>query len=77
MITCSRPLLLEISRPIRNEIKDLAHARSCIAVKLELYEGKETIKEKEHVLKYGATCATTFRLTTDFHGTGTIVKADS
>ena len=77
MITCSRPLLLEISRPIRNEIKDLAHARSCIAVKLELYEGKETMKEKEHVSKYGATCATTLRLTTDFHGTGTIVKADS
>ena len=64
-------------RPIRNEIKDLADARSCIAVKLELYEGKETMKEKEHVSKYGAICATTLRLTTDFHGTGRIVIADS
>ena len=64
-------------RPIRNEIKDLADARSCIAVKLELYEGKETMKEKEHVSKYGATCATTLHLTTDFHGTGGIVIADS
>ena len=35
------------------------------------------MKEKEHVSKYGATCATTFRLTTDFHGTGRIVIADS
>ena len=65
------------SRPIGNEIKDLADARSCIAVKLELYEGKETMKEKEHVSKYGAICATTLRLTTDFHGTGRIVIADS
>ena len=64
-------------QPIRNEIKDLADARSCIAVKLELYEGKETMKEKEHVSKYGATCATTLHLTTDFHGTGRIVIADS
>ena len=64
-------------QPIRNEIKDLADARSLIAVKLELYEGKETMKEKEHVSKYGAICATTLRLTTDFHGTGRIVIADS
>ena len=64
-------------RPIENEIKDLADARSCIAVKLELYEGKETMKEKEHVSKYGVTCATTLRLTTDFYGTGRIVIADS
>ena len=63
--------------PIRNEIKDLAGARSCIAVKLELYEGKETMKEKEHVSKYGATCATTLRLTTDFYGTKRMVIVDS
>ena len=41
-------------QPIGNEIKDLADARSCIAVKLKLYESKETMKEKEHVSKYGA-----------------------
>ena len=35
------------------------------------------MKEKEHVSKYGATCATTLHLTTDFHGTGGIVIADS
>ena len=63
--------------PIGNEIKDLADARSCIAVKLELYEGKETMKEKEYVSKYGATYATTLCLTTDFHGKGRIVIADS
>ena len=62
-------------RPIGNEIKDLADARSCIAVKLELNEGKETMREKEHVPKDGATCATTLHLRTDFHGTGRI--ADS
>ena len=64
-------------QPIRNEIKGLADARSCIAVKLELYEGKETMKEKEHVSKYGATCATTLRLTTDFYGTKRMVIVDS
>ena len=41
-----------------------------------MYEGKGTTKEKKHVTKYGATCATTLYLTTDFHGTGRIVKAD-
>ena len=35
------------------------------------------MKEKEHVSKYGATCATTLHLATDFHGTGRIVIADS
>ena len=62
---------------IGNEIKDVADTRSCIAVKLKLYEGKETMKEKEHVSNYGAKCATTLRLTTDFHGTGRIVIADT
>ena len=33
-------------QPSGNEIKDLADARSCIVVKLEFYEGKETMKEK-------------------------------
>ena len=66
------------SRPIGNEIKDLADALSCTAVKLKLYEGKETMKEKEHVSKYGTTCATTTLCqTTDFRRTERIVIADS
>ena len=35
------------------------------------------MKEKEHVSKYGDRCAATLYLTTDFHGTGRIVIADS
>ena len=35
------------------------------------------MKEKEHVSKYGATCATTLRLTTDFYGTKRMVIVDS
>ena len=35
----------------------MADARSNTAIKLEMYEGKEVMQEKEHVALYGATCA--------------------
>ena len=64
-------------RPVGNEIKDMSDARTNIVVKLEMYEGKEDMALKEHVGKFGATCATTLRLTKSLHGSGRIVVADS
>ena len=64
-------------RPVGNEIKDMSDARSNIVIKLEMYQGKEDMALKEHVGKYGATCATTLRLTENIHESGRIVIADS
>lgn len=64
-------------RPVGNEIKDLSDGRSNIVLNMELYEGKEEMQLKEHVHKYGATCATTLRLTAPYYGTGRVVLADS
>ena len=44
---------------------------------LELYEGRELMAEKEFADEYGATTATTLRLTAAYHGTGRIIVADS
>ena len=57
-------------RPIGNEIKDLSDARSNIVIRMEMYEGRYAMATKENVKKYGATCATTLRLTKELHGTG-------
>ena len=64
-------------RPVGNEIKDMSDSRSNIVIKLEMYEGKEDMALKEYVGKYGATCATTLRLTENIHGSGRIVIAAS
>ena len=64
-------------RPIGNEIKDMSDGRTHIVVQMELYEGKEAMESKGHVKKYGATCATTLRLTRPYHGTGRTIIADS
>ena len=63
--------------PIGNEIKDMTDAATNIVIRLELYEGKEDIATKEHVKKFGATCATTLRLTKPLHGSGRVIIADS
>ena len=55
----------------------MADARSNIAIKLEIYEGKEVMQEKEHVAMYGARCATTLSLPRDINGTGRIAIAHS
>ena len=54
----------------------MADARSNIAMKLEMYEGKEVMQEEEHVAVYGATCAITLSLPSDINGTGRIAIAD-
>ena len=64
-------------RPIGNEIKNMADAVTKIVMNMELYEGKEYMKEKDHVKEYGATTATTIRLTAPYHGTGRRIIADS
>ena len=43
---------------------------------LELYEGQELMPEKKFVDSYGATTATTLRLTAAYHGTGRIIVTD-
>ena len=58
--------------PIGNEIKNMADAVTKIVMSIELYEGKEYMKEKDHVKEYGATTATTIWLTAPYHGTGSI-----
>ena len=55
----------------------MADGRSNIAIKLEMYDGKEIMQEKDHVAMYGATCATTLSLRSDSSGTCRIVRADS
>ena len=55
----------------------MADGRSNIAIKLEMYDGKEIMQEKDHVAMYGATCATTLSLRSDSSGTWRIARADS
>ena len=63
--------------PIGNEYKTLCDGRSYVVLHIELYEGKEYMKDKEHVTEYGATTATTLRLTDYWKNTGRIVVGDS
>ena len=44
----------------------MADARSNIAIKLEMHDGKETMQEKDHVAKYGASCVTTLNLPNEY-----------
>ena len=64
-------------RPIGNEIKDLCDARTCIVIRMEIYEGKEPMQDKQHVRELGATCATTLRLSEGIQGSGRLLLADS
>ena len=69
--------LIRKPRPIGNEIKNLSDAASNIVLKLELYEGKDIMNDKDHAKKFGATATTTTRLKEPYHGTGKPVIADS
>ena len=64
-------------RPIGNELKTLSDGASNICIHAELYEGKDFMKDKPYVKEFGATTATTLRITEHYHGTGRIVIADS
>ena len=64
-------------RPIGNEIKDISDSRSNVVFRMELYEGREAMQGKEFVDEYGATAATSLRLTSDIQGSGRTVIADS
>ena len=63
-------------RPIGNEIKNMSDARSHIVVNMKLYEGKDIMGE-EFVKQYGATCATTLRLTKQVWGCKRTIICDS
>ena len=55
--------IIQKPRPIGHEVKSLCDAISQIVLNLELYEGKDIMSRKNHVKEYGATTATTLRLT--------------
>ena len=50
---------------------------SQIVISLELYKDKDIMSGKDHVWEYGATTATTLRLTQPYHGSGRCIIADS
>ena len=56
-------------------MKDMSDARSNIAIKLEAFEDKEFMQEKEHVAMYVAACATTLSLPSDINRAGRIVES--
>ena len=64
-------------RPIGNKFKNVCDSRSMIVLNMELYEGKEYMQTKPLVNEYGATCATTLRLTAPWKNSGRIVYGDS
>ena len=45
--------------PIRNKIKNMADAATKIVINMELYEGEDYMKKKDHVKEYDPTAATT------------------
>ena len=59
----SKMKIIRKPRPIGNEYKTLCDGRSKVVLHIELYEGKDIMKNKEHVKEYRATCACTLRLT--------------
>lgn len=64
-------------RPIGNEIKNLSDAKTNIVLHMELYEGKDDMKDKRYTKELGATTATCLRLTEAYKGSGRIIMADS
>ena len=69
--------IIEKPRPLGNEVKNLTDAASEIFFNLEWHEGKEPMSTKEFVQPFGATLATTIRLTQPYHGRSCGVIADS
>ena len=64
-------------RPIGNKIKNMSDGISKIVLHLEFYEGRDIMCDKKFVKEFGATTATTLRLTEAYHGSGRRVIADS
>ena len=73
---CGKIKIIQKLRPVGNEIKNFADAASQIDFNLELYKGKEPMLTKEFVKPFGATTATTIRLTQPYLGSGHRVLAD-
>ena len=55
----------------------MADAATKIAMNMELYRGKDYMKEKDHVKEHGTIAVTTLRLTALYHGTGHCIIAHS
>ena len=60
---CGKIKIIWKPRHVGNEVKNLVDAASQIVLNLELYEGKEPMSTKEFAKPFGATTATTIRLT--------------
>lgn len=63
--------------PIDNKIKTMSGAASNIVLKLEFYERKTFMQDKDQMPELGATTATTIQLTEPYHSTGKHVITDS
>ena len=74
---CGKIKIIQKPTPVENEVKNLADAASQIVLNLELYEGKEPMSTEESVKPFGATTATTIRLTQPYDGNRRRVMADS
>ena len=64
-------------RPVGIEIKNLADSRSKINLVLEKNQEKSVMAKMPYVDQFGATTATTLRLTEPYHGSGRVVFGDS
>ena len=47
--------------PVGNEMKNMANSASEIVLNLELYEGSDTMSQKDYVKSHGATAATNYK----------------
>lgn len=63
--------------PVGNEMKNMANSASEIVLNLELYEGSDTMSQKDYVKSHGATAATTLQITESYHGSGCHVIANN
>jgi hypothetical protein len=63
--------------PVGTEVHTACCAMSGIMVWLEVYEGKQAMREKKYVELYPASIALTLRMTEPWFGTGRVVLADS
>ena len=64
-------------RPFENELKTICDGKSKIILHMELYEGKDRMKNKKYMEQYGASTAAVLRISEYWKGTGRKVVADS
>ena len=63
--------------PVGRENHTTADLETGVIIWVEIYEGKDRMREKEFVTEYGAGCATMLRCTKPWHGSGRLALGDS